>query len=200
MVSVSRVINLVLSMLVVATFLFIPNSAVALEGYFEVKPGYYQLNDKVLKKIFKDGGFTWALEGGVMFNECFSASLNVSFFRRSGKTYNDGGLPNHRTDMQLVGTSLLFKAYMPCYRYFKPYAGIGPKWFNFKSRNHAPDVKHLAVKNQIGGVATVGVLCFLCDTNFYLDPFVEYNFAKLKFPSSINLYDLTYGVGVGCMF
>lgn len=149
----------------------------------EGKGAYFLPTNNLFKKIYSGNGIYGAEVTGKLWCNWYGFT-SADFFRAEGKSI---GLCN-RTNIDLVNLAVGLKYLMPfCYGDF--YLGLGALPVYLKTQDCSPFVVKKHTKWGCGGIVKAGVYIDLA-CNIFLDLFVNYSFAKLKFkccPSACTL-------------
>ena len=104
--------------------------------YFEFKPGYYYLTDKLMRQFFHNGGFTFRVETGYRFWKPFIVWLDGSYFQKKGTALGT----TYGIEFKLATITLGLKTIWEFNDYAAFYVGAGPRVFMMEIHNESPFV------------------------------------------------------------
>lgn len=164
--------------------------------------GFFPTNSCV-KKIYGKGAVLYGPEvTAQLCNTQWYGFASVDFLSKEGHSI---GLCE-RTKMSVALLALGAKYFVPfCYGDF--YVGLGFSPLHLKTRNCSPFVAPTTSKWGFGGIAKVGAY-FDLPCNYFLDLFIDYNFAKVScqncfasvIPLKAKLNGVIVGLGLGYRF
>lgn len=174
--------------------------------YFELKPGYFFLEDKEMRQFFGNGGFSCRGEAGCELRGPLMVWIDGGYYQESGTAI--GG--TEKLDLKLATLTLGLKWIYYFNSWVGLYAGAGPRLFLMMLHNDSPYVRGDDNAIGLGGGFDAGFWVFPIPQwrNLFLDLFADYSLKNMhieedeisSLDSNVNLSGLTVGLGLGIRF
>lgn len=188
--------------ILICVVFFLPLIVNAERGSLEARIGYFLPEDKLMRKVYNDGGIEGEVEGGYRVIKELRAWMNFSAFYKKG---HSEGL-HTPTSIQIYPLSIGVKYQLNLFKSAFFYLGIGPSNSWVIISDHSPYVKQRVVKNGWGVVAKSGLIYYF-SKHILLDIFADYAYTKINSISyqgiqsqSLNIGGLRAGIGLGGHF
>lgn len=144
----------------------------------EFKGAYFLPTNHTFKKIFHNGGALYGPELTVQLSDCWNwyGFASIDYFQKKGHSI---GLDD-RTNVSLLPIALGLKYFVPVVCDCADlYAGLGFQTVRVHTKNDSAFVIPTLSKWGFGGIAKLGVYCYL-PHNFFLDFSIDYSAVSVK--------------------
>lgn len=191
----------ILRILIFAVFFF-PLIVSAERGSLEIRAGYFLPQDKLMRKVYNNGGMEAEIEGAYRIVKELRTWVNISAFYKKG--FSEG--LDTPTSIQVYPLSIGFKYSFNLFKSAFLYLGVGPSNSWVIICDHSSYVKQRIVKNG-WGITTKSGLSYYFSKHVLLDVFADYSYTKISPISyqgvqsqSLNIGGLRTGMALGVYF
>jgi hypothetical protein len=166
--------------------------------------GYFQFQEKKLKKIYKKGGIHLDLSATARLWDFVFLDASLGYYEKKGSSL---GKHEHITKLKAFPVSIGLKPMIRLFPKLHGYICGGPRYFFVSQYNHSKYVTQHVHANGLGFYVAPGLILTLND-RLKLEGFIDYSYFRRTFEShpynvyghTLNVGGLAFGGGIGYSF